>query len=63
MSRSDLDKAIPVHRRLVRSAWSVATGLVILAMLITLAFVVAATAPLWLWAVPESTEATSTRLP
>jgi hypothetical protein len=56
MSTRDLDENFSIRRRLVRSAGSVATGLLVLAMLMTLAIGIAATAPLWLWAMLDTTQ-------
>jgi hypothetical protein len=43
---------VPVRRRLARSAWSVAAGVLILLMLSSLAVLMVSSAPLWMWAAP-----------
>jgi hypothetical protein len=47
---------VSVRRRLRRSFWSVVAGVLILAMLGALAFMVVTSAPLWTWAIPATAE-------
>jgi hypothetical protein len=48
---------LPIQRRLARSAWSVAAGVLVLLMLGSLAFLMVSSAPLWMWATPTAAEA------
>jgi hypothetical protein len=43
---------VPLRRRLVQSAWSVAASVLILLMLGSLAVLMVSSAPLWMWAAP-----------
>src|SRR5687768_2711180 len=43
---------VALRRRMVRSAWSVATGTLVLTLLGFLALLIASTAPLWRWTLP-----------
>jgi hypothetical protein len=46
---------LTIQRRLARSGWSVATGLIVLILLLGSALLLIATAPLWLFAGQERT--------
>ncbi len=47
---------LPIRARLTQSAWSVATALLVMVLLVGIGAGMLYSAPLWLWAVPEVTE-------
>ncbi len=49
-------EGIPIRRRLARSAWSVAAGVLVVLMLGSLAVLMVSSAPLWTWAAPGAPE-------